>query len=216
MNIVRVVLFLSIMRSSISLSIPLIRDVYLKALSANDTNTIVRSNTTCDACLCEAFNTSLSTAYVALNCFNNQDMCEFFQNFPPSYKVKSSVGSQLYFLQNTYPAPSQCCVPNITDLLTRLTNATSQIMNLPFQPASFGYDELNPNEAVVSAWSGNPLYWFDPSTMIYLRNTSLVTGLTIALYNNQTFTSVTASRSIHVRGHKDARSDCEHQLFKFR
>jgi hypothetical protein len=93
-------------------------------------------------------------------------------------------------------------MPNISDLLAKLTTAGAQIMNLPFQPASFGYDELNPNEAVVSEWGANSLYWFDPSTLNYLRNNSLVNGMTITLYNNQTFTSVTTSCSIHVRDTK--------------
>jgi len=90
-------------------------------------------------------------------------------------------------------------MPNITDLLTRLKNATPIIMNLTFPPAAFGYDEANPNEVAVSGWNLPILYWFNPNTIMFIRNSSINASLGLAVYNNQTFTDTDNSPLVSIR-----------------
>ena len=177
----------------------LIRDAYLKPIGIFDNSTIrYRFNRTCQRCLCEALNSSSSMNYMAVNCFVTTSVCQFFQSYPASYKIASTSGSQLYFLHNTFPSASQCCMPNITDLLNRLMMTITTPLSLTFQPAAFGYDEQNPTDAIVSGWSSDTIAWFNPLTMILSRSTSLPNGLTVTLYNNQLLTSTSSSRSIFV------------------
>jgi hypothetical protein len=175
-----------------------IENVVIQPLGIFNDQMTIRYNITCQQCLCESIGSANTNNYTAVNCIKSNESCMLFSKFPETYKIRLSNGSKLYFLQNTFPALSQCCMSNITDLLMRLINATQRILNLPFQPASFGYDELNSMEAVVSDWLGNSLYWFNPSNLTYLRNNSVVTNYTITLYKNQTFTSLT-TKSIQIR-----------------
>ncbi len=180
------------------MSIPYILDVSLQPFTNTISNTTVRLNSSCQECLCENFISNNSKNYVALNCFLNRT-CQFFQSFPLSYTLKSSPGTQLYFLQNQYPNPSQCCMPNITELINRLQNAVPITMNLTFQPSGFGYDEAIPTEAVVIGYNPGILYWFNPLTTMFIRNESINTSLTITSYNNQTFTAIDGVPTIYIR-----------------
>jgi hypothetical protein len=90
-------------------------------------------------------------------------------------------------------------MPNITELLIRLQNATPTVMNLTFQGGAIGYDPANPNEAAVAGFDQPYLYWFNPVTMTFLRNYSIGDSLTLTVYNNQTFTATDGNPSIFIR-----------------
>lgn len=192
------ILFFILIPSIYGISIPFIDNVFLQSLPNANSGVTVRLNSSCAECLCERFNSTHNITDLALNCFSNRT-CQFFPSFPVIYKIKSSNGSRLYFLQNQFPDPSQCCMPNITELLMRLTNTTPIVMNLSFQPAALGYDEANPSEAAVTGWSQPILYFFNPITMTYLRNFTINGSPSLTLYNNQTFTAAENTAIIYIR-----------------
>lgn len=190
------IFFLLIAKIS-GLSIAFIDDVYLNTYF--DSLITVRFNSSCEECLCQEFNSSSNNNIsFALNCFSNRT-CQFFPTFPQSYKIQSSNGSRLYFLQNQFPNASQCCMPNITDLLIRLQSAIPTVMNLTFQPGPLGYDETRPSEAAVAGWGVPILYWFNPLTMIFIQNVTIGITYSLAIYNNQTFTSTNGIPAILIR-----------------
>jgi hypothetical protein len=178
------------------ISIPFIQNVFL--YSVLNTNVSVSINKTCQECLCEIFNPKNNTKYVALNCFINET-CQFYQDFPLSYKLNPSDGAQLYFVQNIFPNASQCCMPNITEVMIRLKNTLPTMINLTFQPSALGYDESKPNELAVIGYSTGYLYWFNPINMTFIRNSSLNASLTIALQNNSMYTAHNGVPIIYVR-----------------
>ena len=69
--------------------------------------------------LCES-----NFSYAILNCFPNNS-CQLFVNAPRTYTLKPTPNAVLYFPRQILPNVSQCCMPNTTDLLQRLSNATS-------------------------------------------------------------------------------------------
>ena len=73
-------------------------------------------NRSCDRCLCEV------NSYSILNCFPN-NTCQFFVDAPRAYTLKPTPNAVLYFPRQILPNASQCCMPNTTDLLQRLSNA---------------------------------------------------------------------------------------------
>ena len=192
-------IFFLLIPSVYGISIPCINNAFLQPLPSPDlSSTIMRLNSSCGECLCEQFNSTYNRSDLVLNCFSNRT-CQFFRAFPLSYKIKSSTGSRLYFLQNRFPDVSQCCMSNITELLLRLQTVTPVVMNLLFQPAALGYDEKNPNEAAVTGWGSPILYFFNPVTMTYLRNFTIISSYFLALYNNQTFTALGNTPLIYIR-----------------
>ena len=178
-------------------AIPYIQDFLLLPTGTGNGNNATTFNKTCDECLCQAFGANASTEYLALNCFANQT-CQLFTSFPISYKMQDSVGAQLYFLQGSFPSPSQGCMPNITELIDRLKNATPIVVPLSFTPSTFGYDEANPNEAVVIAGYAGDLYWFNPIDMSFLRSQTISFRETIAIHNNTILTGIDGDPNVHV------------------
>ena len=179
-------------------SIPHFQDAALQPIYGSNVNVSVRVNVTCKQCLCEAFNFKANSSFVALNCFMN-GTCQFFRQFPLRYKLQPSVGTKLYFPQNIFPNRSQCCMPNITDLLDRLKNATPVIGNLPFEPSMIGYDQMKPNETAIIGRRGGFVYWFDPLTLNIYRNSSdLNSSLSFALYDNYIYTAVDGTPAVNV------------------
>ncbi len=47
-------------------------------------------------------------------------------------------------------------------------------------------------------WSVSILYWFNPNTMMFIRNSSINASYSIAIYNNQTFTAKDSTPLINV------------------
>ena len=178
-------------------ALPFIRNVFLRPGEARDANGTVMFNGTCDECMCKVFNDDTTAHSVALNCFSNQT-CQVFLNFPLSYKLQDSVGARVYFLQGVFPSPSQCCMPNITELINRLKNTTPVVVPLSFAPGAFGYDETEPSEAVVMGLNSGDLYWFNPIDMTSLRNQTSDFREKIALHNHSIFTGNDGDPTIHV------------------
>ena len=74
-------------------------------------------NRSCDQCLCEV------NSYSILNCFPN-NTCQLFVDAPLTYTLKPINNALVYFPRQLLPDASRCCMPNTTDLLNRLSNAT--------------------------------------------------------------------------------------------
>ena len=178
-------------------SLPYIEGVFLQPNGWTDVNRTTMLNGTCDECLCQAFGVNDSAKYLALNCFANQT-CQLFTSFPVSYKLQSSAGGQLHFLSGIFPETSRCCMPNITELINRLKNATPIEIPLSFEPAAFGYDEADPNEAVVIGVNSGELSWFNPIDMTSLRSQTISASLAIALHNHSIFTAITGSPIVFI------------------
>lgn len=177
-------------------SVPFIQNSFLQPAINSSLNVTVRSNISCDECLCQEL---FSNNYLLLNCLQNRT-CQFFPIFPLTYRIKSSNGSRVYFLQNQFPNASQCCMPNITELLIRLKTNTPTTINLAFQPGSFGYDKAKPFEAAVAGFGAPFLYWFNPITTASLRIFSIPAGsYSLTVYKNQTFTAISGTPLINIR-----------------
>jgi len=192
-----VTIFLLLISKISGTSIPYIQNVILEASTQPNLNITVLFNRSCQECLCQEVILN-NSSNLALNCFQN-GTCQIFQTFPLSYNITSSPGSQLYFLQSRFPNPSMCCMPNITELLTRLQSAAPIIMNLPFNPAAFGYDPTDPYVAAVIGWDLPIIYWFNPFTMEFIRNSTGNASLTLALHNNRTFTALGGTPTVYIR-----------------
>ncbi|UJR38400.1 hypothetical protein I4U23_031069 [Adineta vaga] len=180
------------------ISFPYIQDVYLQSTRTSNPNVTTYFNSTCQDCLCEEFITYNRMNFIALNCLSNET-CQFFSNFPSSYQLTSSNGSRLYFLQSILPNDSSCCMPNITELLSRLKNTIAITIDLTFQPGGLNYDPNIPSEVAVVGWGSSPLFWFDPQNMTTIRSVTNNVMLTITSYNNHTFTAVNGIPTIHIR-----------------
>ena len=122
------------------ISLPYIRDVVLKPIGMQYNNQSQTINGTCAQCLCDVFGDDNSTNNVAQNCFPN-DTCQVFPTFPPSYKLQSLATAQLYFLRGVFPNASQCCMPNVTELVNRLMNTIPTVVQLSYTLGAIGYDE---------------------------------------------------------------------------
>ena len=177
--------------------LPFIQDVFLSPDRAIDANKTEIFNGTCDECMCKAFSNGTMANSVALNCFANQT-CQLFPTFPVLYNLRTSVGAQVYFLQGTFPYVCQGCMPNITELIDRLKNATPVVVPLSFGPGTFGYDETDPSKAVVIGLYSGELYWFSPKNMTSLRNQTSDFRETIALRNHSIFPGKDDYPTLHI------------------
>ena len=178
-----------------ALQIPWIQNVILKPVGLTKSNVTILLNSTREHCLCELL--SIKKHYQAFNSFNNGS-CQFFPSFPSSYRLSQFVGVRFYFLPNISLSTKVCCVPNITELLIRLQNVTPNVIILPFQPSAFGYDDNAPHEAAVIGYSQGTIYWFDPISFTLIRNASVWTSLSLALYRDSVFTSKNSTPAINV------------------
>ena len=176
-------------------SIPFLQDAFFRPTRRNDVDEATVFNGTCDECLCKALDVNAS--YVALNCFDNHT-CQLFPTLRTPCEIPRSTGAQLYFLQGVPSTTRQYCIPNITEIVNRLKNATPKVISLSFQVGGLGYDETKPNEAVVIGVESGYLHWFNPINMTSLRNQTIATSLTIALHNNNIFTGRDTDPTIHI------------------
>ena len=92
---------------------------------ASDYNNTVIANGTCFECLCQL----VSSSYAALNCLPN-NACLFITTFPSRYQLQQTSEALLYFPNQSLPEPSQCCMPDITLLLSKLRNSTATYTNI--------------------------------------------------------------------------------------
>jgi hypothetical protein len=114
-----------------SINIPFINNTILQAGYPSNSTPLI--NGTCHQCLCIS-----SLSYSALNCFPNST-CQLFSTFPPTYRIAETPGARLYFPRQTFPLnTSQCCMPNITDLLSKLNMVNMTLRNV-----------TNPRQAII-------------------------------------------------------------------
>ena len=102
----------------VCIQIPRIDNVSLIPITPTNFTTIF--NSTCDQCICSA----LANHSAALNCFPNNNTCELFDRVPIRYRLQPVGQAQLYFPRGSLPNASQCCMPDLNELLKKLNNAT--------------------------------------------------------------------------------------------
>lgn len=184
-------------------SVSYIQNIRIKVL--NDPNVTVTTilNRTCEECLCEALRRNMKTYNVAMNCLLNTT-CEFLSKFPVTYNLLTKNNSRLYFLQDRFPEPSSCCMPDIHFLLQKLKDSKPIIKNLTFEPSAIAYDQRNLGEIAIIGRHGGWLYWFNSTNLNYLRNTSIVnSSLALAIVNNSIYTAIDNIPSIFIYDHQN-------------
>ena len=179
------------------ISLSYIQDVALKPIGTQYVNKTTTINGSCDQCKCKIFGGNTTTSNVALNCFPN-NTCQLFLTFPPSYKLQYSAAARLYFHAYMPLTASQCCMPNITELVNRLKNTTPTVVPLSKELITLGYDEVRPDRAVAIGWNTGDLYWFNPINMSHIKNQTINGHRTIALQNNSIFTAIDYTAKVTV------------------
>jgi hypothetical protein len=122
MHLLSVVISVLCLLSSAAIQIPLIQNVTLVPLSSTNSTTFY--NRTCDECLCLSL-----AAYAAFNCFSNRT-CQFFLTVPLRYQLQPTSQARLYFSSRLFPNTSQCCMPNLSQVIKRLQNGTRVSANI--------------------------------------------------------------------------------------
>lgn len=157
--------------------IPFIRNAIFVPVS-NSNSTII-TNSTCIQCLCNA-----SSSNLILNCFFN-NTCQFFFNFPLRYNIQQLTNASLYFPQGIFPNASQCCMPNLTDLLYKIQTAT------PIYGSVLGSRCLaldNHGYVVTLSQTNSSIVRFNSTTMALIDNTiGLFSGPTNLKYYNEAY-----------------------------
>ena len=196
MKILHLLLIATAVRTH-GLSVPFVQDIVLKPTGTQFEGVTSLMNGTCDACLCQVFRNDTIANNVALNCFPN-NTCQLFPTFPPLYKLQSFASAQLHFLRGILPNASQCCMPNITELISRLQNVTPTVVQLNYTLGAIGYDEARPDRAVIIGRDSGDLYWFNPWNMTFIKNQTINGHRSIALHKNSIFTTIDGSETVTV------------------
>ena len=100
-----------------AVQVPFLSNITLVPKSS--ATSITLTDRSCDQCLCES-----NFSHSILNCFLN-NTCQLFVDAPLTYTLKPTLNANVYFPRQILPDASQCCMSNTTDLLQRLSNATS-------------------------------------------------------------------------------------------
>jgi hypothetical protein len=137
------------------IQVAFIENVTLVPLS--DYNNTVVANATCFECLCQL----VSSSYAALNCLPN-NTCSFFSIFPRRYQIQETLEATLYFPNQSIPEPSQCCMPDVSLLVSKLRNSTAIYTNIP-SPRSLLLD--NQDYLATVSYGGASLYLFNLSSL---------------------------------------------------
>ncbi len=173
-------IFLTLTRLIIPINcvqIPLIRDVIFVPVSNSTSITV--TNSTCTQCLCNA-----SSSQFILNCMPN-NTCQFFFNFPRTYNIQQLTNARLYFPQGIFPNASQCCMPNLTDLIYKLQTAIptyGQVLN----PRCLALD--NHGYVVTLSTTNSSIVRFNAATMALIDNTiGLFSGPNNLKYYNESY-----------------------------
>ena len=157
--------------------IPWIDNVSLVPIRPAITTTILDS--TCDECLCAA----LANQSAAVNCFLNNNTCQLFDDIPVRYRLQPGAQANVHFTSGSLPNASQCCMPDLSVLLAKLTNATTITVNLPVQRCL----ALDNHGYIVTIQSGgNVVSRFSPLnlTLVDQRTISQSSALSINFHGN--------------------------------
>ncbi|UJR32598.1 hypothetical protein I4U23_020058 [Adineta vaga] len=87
-------------------------------------NSTLIINISCNQCLCYS-----KLSYPVLNCFSNNS-CQFFPEFPLTYRIKQIIDARLYFPQRIFQNISQGCIPNTDTLLNKLIWSSMTTANI--------------------------------------------------------------------------------------
>ena len=135
----------------------------LVALSHTPVTTLL--NATCDQCLCSA----LQSNAIAFNCFLGNKTCNFFDNFPRTYRLKSIQVARLYFPRGALPNASESCMSDTSKLLGQLSNATVTSLNIT-GPRCLVID--NHGYLVTVEDRGYQIHRLDPLTLTRIDSTN--------------------------------------------
>ena len=148
------------------------------------TNCTTIYNVSCHECLCAAY----PNASVAVNCFLSNNTCQLFKYFPTRFRLQSTSPARLYFTGGDPPSPSQCCMPNTTLLIQKLTSALTKSIDL-WKPRCLVIDD---HGFLVTVQEGeSDLSRFDPYnlTLIDKKTFSGYTMSNIAYHQGAYFLS---------------------------
>ena len=145
-----------------SLQIPRIDDVALVPIAPANITTL---NSTCQQCICAA----LANHSAALNCFGN-NTCQLFDRVPLRYRLQPVTQSKLYFPTGSLPNASQCCMPDLNALLTKLNNATRISVNQN-HPRCLALD--NHDYIVTIPYQGNAIRRFHALNLTFVDQINL-------------------------------------------
>ena len=81
------------------------------------TNVTTIYNSSCEQCLYRAF----TNASVAVNCFLANNTCQLFTYIPSRYRLERTSHARLYLIGESLPPPNQCCMPDVNELIDKLS-----------------------------------------------------------------------------------------------
>ncbi|CAF2214298.1 unnamed protein product [Rotaria magnacalcarata] len=168
-----------------SIRIPFIDNAILVPVSIS-TSTVIQ-NLTCDQCLCNATSSKL-----ALNCFPN-DTCQMFTNVPRTYTIETVANGRLYFPQQILPNASQCCMPDLDEVLSKLQNATPIYVSMN-SPRCLAFDNQGYVASIDS--TAKHLKVFDATNltlMLQSSNLSTSTLTNMAYYDGNYYVGTSAN-----------------------
>ena len=148
-----------------SLQIPRIDNVSLVPIAPANITTL---NSTCQQCICAA----LANHSAALNCFGN-NTCLLFDRVPLRYRLQPVTQSKLYFPTGSLPNASQCCMPDLNVLLTKLKNASTISVNQN-HPRCLVLD--NHDYIVTIPYQGNAIRRFHALNLTFVDQINLTKG----------------------------------------
>ncbi|CAF1339797.1 unnamed protein product [Adineta ricciae] len=142
-------------------------------------NSTFLSNMTCAQCLCIS-----SLSYPALNCFPS-NACQLFYTFPSTYRIEYVQNARLYFPQQRFPNASQCCMPDIYSLLSKLNASQAVLANVS-----------NPRDAIID--NNSYLVTVEESTNYFIRfNSKNLTRITYRSFLNPVQTTVVLFNNVY-------------------
>jgi hypothetical protein len=129
------------------------------------TNVTTMYNATCGQCLCQAF----TDTSVAVNCFLGNNTCQLFNYIPSRYRLERASQARLYLIGGSLPPPSQCCMPDVDQLIEKLSTASIQSVDLT-SPRCLVIDN---HGFLVTVQEWQPyLHRFDPHNLTLIDTTT--------------------------------------------
>ena len=129
------------------------------------TNITTMYNSSCEQCLCRAF----TNASIAVNCFLANNTCQLFTYIPNRYRLERTSHARLYLTGGSLPPPNQCCMPDVNELIDKLSTALIQSVDLA-NPRCLVIDNHG-FLATVQEWQPY-LHRFDPHNLTLIDTTT--------------------------------------------
>ena len=134
--------------------VPFLPDVTFVPISNSSSTTM--TSRTCDQCLSDS-----NASHMIINCFPN-DTCQFFVDASRTYRLQSNLNAFLYCPRLIVPNASESCMPNNSNLLSRLNAAVSTYVSIP-DPSSLLIDDHG--YLVTLSVGAKPIVRFYPNNL---------------------------------------------------